>query len=571
MDPEIRRGSSVIVGVTPNNTREDYDNTLAKRVNSGHSVKSWRLSTAETLAPQPALYNIPDRAESVKSVGAGIWTVEGHDPYEKPPPEEGDDEPLDDWYDEDEEGRKKLFEKEFDDYYEENVHKSAGPVVFVSKMLGMIPVIWTEEQDDSDCKSYYNLYTFIIFAGWIGLACVSGLRINEDHIEWPDKSDLDTLNATDPRRYVSKSTADTYMACTWCASLVTLAFGIFKSRVFAEILFGISECDAQLELQERHYVKIRKKSNYWIFFLILMIGGHTTAFVWILKDSVGFDILIALSDAMAHTTTYVLDLQYLFMIMVLTKRYRLCNKILLHITKPWKTFRDEQPSNFVVQNILQYKYDQIFDPEHDPEDPDLKKKNVPIENLIKKCGSNDGEQKISKEEEGTFLVQLDILRGIHADLNELSFEVSQLFGLQMLFHVIALVIYVVMFGYFFANGLLHEYFYWPYLVCFCLPAIRIFLIGHWGQHLERTAREPYMTICQISTIDGSAKLERQVTKITAQMKHQCPTVEAAGYFRLGRNMILKTFGIAVAFTFFMVQFEQVRDPWNKPWLKSGNQ
>ena len=56
----------------------------------------------------------------------------------------------------------------------------------------------------------------------------------------------------------------------------------------------------------------------------------------------------------------------------------------------------------------------------------------------------------------------------------------------MLFHVIALVIYVVMFGYFFANGLLHEYFYWPYLVCFCLPAIRIFLIGHWGQHLERT-------------------------------------------------------------------------------------
>ena len=53
------------------------------------------------------------------------------------------------------------------------------------------------------------------------------------------------------------------------------------------------------------------------------------------------------------------------------------------------------------------------------------------------------------------------------------------------------------------------------------------------------AREPYMTICQISTIDGSAKLERQVTKITAQMKHQCPTVEAAGYFRLGRNMILK--------------------------------
>ena len=48
-----------------------------------------------------------------------------------------------------------------------------------------------------------------------------------------------------------------------------------------------------------------------------------------------------------------------------------------------------------------------------------------------------------------------------------------------------LAIYVIMFGYFFTNGVLHDYFYWPYLVEFCLPAIRIFLIGHWGQHLER--------------------------------------------------------------------------------------
>ena len=73
--------------------------------------------------------------------------------------------------------------------------------------------------------------------------------------------------------------------------------------------------------------------DYTNYLTTLILAGHTTAFVWILKDSVGFDILIALSDAMAHTTTYVLDLQYLFMIMVLTKRYRLCNKILLHITK----------------------------------------------------------------------------------------------------------------------------------------------------------------------------------------------------------------------------------------------
>ena len=48
-----------------------------------------------------------------------------------------------------------------------------------------------------------------------------------------------------------------------------------------------------------------------------------------------------------------------------------------------------------------------------------------------------------------------------------------------------------------------------------------------------------MTICQISTVDGSPRLERQVQKLTIQMHHQCPTLTAAGYFTLGRNMILK--------------------------------
>ena len=46
----------------------------------------------------------------------------------------------------------------------------------------------------------------------------------------------------------------------------------------------------------------------------------------------------------------------------------------------------------MVQNILQYKYDQIFDPENDPEDPEMKKKNVPIEKLIKSVGMD--EQKV---------------------------------------------------------------------------------------------------------------------------------------------------------------------------------
>ena len=58
-----------------------------------------------------------------------------------------------------------LLEKEFDDFYEDRVHKSAGPVVFVSKALGMLPVIWTEDETENECKSYFNLYTFIIFIG----------------------------------------------------------------------------------------------------------------------------------------------------------------------------------------------------------------------------------------------------------------------------------------------------------------------------------------------------------------------------------------------------------------------
>ena len=50
-----------------------------------------------------------------------------------------------------------------------------------------------------------------------------------------------------------------------------------------------------------------------------------------------------------------------------------------------------------------------------------------------------------------------------------------------------------------------------------------------------------MTITQMSTIDGSPKLERQVQKITMQMSNQCPSLKAAGYFNVGRNMILKVF------------------------------
>ena len=90
-----------------------------------------------------------------------------------------------------------------------------------------------------------------------------------------------------------------------------------------------------------------------------------------------------------------------------------------------------------------------------------------------------------REEENTFIVQLDILRGIHADLASLSDEVSHLLGFQILVHLVTCVIFVVMFGYFFAASMMVDQFYWPYLVLCLLPAVRIFLIGHWGQCLEQ--------------------------------------------------------------------------------------
>ena len=154
------------------------------------------------------------------------------------------------------------------------------------------------------------------------------------------------------------------MACTWVASLVALLFGVFKCRSFAEVLFGLSETDAQLELQEKHYEKIKRKSLYWIAFLGinknlqimgknvvhlflglflfynplilisgLLLAGHTVAFYQMYTDSVGFDILLSLSDTLAHSTIFVLDLQFLYLVMVLCKRYRTMNKILTHITR----------------------------------------------------------------------------------------------------------------------------------------------------------------------------------------------------------------------------------------------
>ena len=45
--------------------------------------------------------------------------------------------------------------------------------------------------------------------GWVGLATISGLRVNKDDVVWPDTAT--NLNGTDPIRFITKSSADTYM------------------------------------------------------------------------------------------------------------------------------------------------------------------------------------------------------------------------------------------------------------------------------------------------------------------------------------------------------------------------
>ena len=79
MDIEAKGGSAP--GKAPHNTvNTSYSDKLAKKINARQSsAKSCQNAyfnhgfSAEN--SQPALYDIPDRAESVNSVGAGIWTV----------------------------------------------------------------------------------------------------------------------------------------------------------------------------------------------------------------------------------------------------------------------------------------------------------------------------------------------------------------------------------------------------------------------------------------------------------------------------------------------------------------
>merc|ERR1719369_2520318 len=183
--------------------------------------------------------------------------------------------------------------------------------------------------------------------------------------------------------------------------------------------------------------------------------------------SIQRDLILMACILAANLAIGVLDLQYVHLCMVLCKRYRLLNKIMAHITKPFKTFRAEEPSNEMLQKILSYRweavkkeeaskaFDEIWEPsekdnpsvdlpdmDSEPVKIDMTKEPIPPALLMK---GNDKE--ISRDEETTVILQLDILRGIHSDLHNVGQEINQLLGFQILVHLVTSVVLVIVFGF----------------------------------------------------------------------------------------------------------------------------
>ena len=102
----------------------------------------------------------------------------------------------------------------------------------------------------------------------------------------------------------------------------------------------------------------------------------------------------------------------------------------------------------------------------DPVKIDMSKEDVPPALLMKVShisyqitynlhGDPQGnETEISRDEEATVMIQLDILRGIHSDLHHASEEVNTLLGFQMLANLITNVVILIMFGFYTIAGAL---------------------------------------------------------------------------------------------------------------------
>jgi len=557
-----------------------------------HFYKRWVLDRSGKIAVQIMVEEIQNPnsvpsglGETVSRPGTGvggglsrpgtgkIWTVEGDDALEDQADDVKSMSPTVETGGLTEEDTQILLEKEFDDYYEDRAHKSAGPVVFLSKCLGMLPVIWTDDDAESDCKSYFNLYTFVVFLAWIGVAVISGFRVNLID-PWPAGGHFTGDNVTDSSRFLGRMTVDTYLGSVMSNALCAVMFGIFKCTNFAEVLYSISQLDSQLELKEKHYDKIKRKTLYWVVVEIFLLVLHMVGIVFMFED-VSRDLILLVLVLCANMAIGVLDLQYIHMCLVLCKRFRTLNKIIQHIVKPFRTFRAEEPTNEMLQKILAFRYetvkkeeaskafDDIWEPSEkdtpsvgelypDPVKIDITKEEVPPALLMK-----GNETEISRDEEATVMIQLDILRGIHSNLHHASEEINTLLGFQMLANLVTNVVILIMFGFYTIAGALDGKFYWPFLVIMISPALRLMLVGHWAQIMKDTSMKPFWTISQMSTLDGSPKLERQVQKFSLQASQKTAGMKASGYFQLSRNTVTRIFGIVSVVIFIMIKFDRL--------------
>jgi len=356
--------------------------------------------------------------------------------------------------------------------------------------------------------------------------------------------------------------------------------------------FTAAEVDSQLELKEKHYEKIKSKSLFWVVVELVLSLIHGLALFFMFEDFVEDYVMLG-CFLLAHLAIGVLDLQYIHMSMVLCKRYRMLNKIIAHIIKPFKTFRSEEPTNEMLQKILSYRweavkkeearntFDQIWEPSEkdspsvdlesltinsSPAKTDLKqnslttipekkqdfKQEIPAAIWLK-----GGEKEISREEESTVILQLDILRGIHSDLHNVGQEINSLLGFQMLINLISNVVIIIMFGFYFASTTYEGGCYWPFAVLLFSPIFRVLFIGHWAQVMKDTSLKPFWSMSQMSTLDGSPKLERQVQKFSLQASQKTARISAAGYFYITRGTITKIFGLIAVIVFLLVKFDSL--------------
>jgi len=278
--------------------------------------------------------------------------------------------------------------------------------------------------------------------------------------------------------------------------------------------------------------------------------------------------------------------------MAICKRYRLVTKILEHIIKPWKGIKVETLPTSTVQNILRYRFDQIFEPDSEADNQiggigglggpsdvlmasmqakqleamdssnlvQLKhnlKKEVPPE--ILQAAQMEEEQFLAnqktKEEESTFILQMEIIRSLHGKLNKITDDANHLFGFQIFIHLICTTILLVVFGYCFSflttEGSQVHY---AFCVMLVVAFIKTFFLGYWGHRVVNQSKQPFLTLCKISTLEGTPKLERQVQKMLIQLDSQSTRLTASEYFVVDKNLVLKIVAVASFLCFMLINF-----------------